>query len=143
MQEPPVLENDNFANNGSKGGNEVILVIEDDDYVREYTATILGELGYRVLEAADTEAALSIASELEDLSLIFADVGLRGELTIDQCIESTRQKHPRLRVLFTSGYAREAIAHRLPAYAVHDLIIKPFSFEDLARKVRCVLDKQP
>jgi signal transduction histidine kinase len=87
MRERPVHENGNVADRESRGGNEAILVIEDDDYVREYTATILGELGYHVFEAADTKAALSIIGELQELSLILADVGLRGEVAIAQCIE--------------------------------------------------------
>src|SRR5262249_43947342 len=133
----------NAANRGSKGGNEAILVIEDDDYVREYTTTILGELGYHVVEAADTRAALSIVRKLRDLSLIFADVGLKGEVTLAQCIEAARQKHPELKVLFTSGHAPEMIADRMPANAMRDLITKPFSYEDLARKVRRALDQRP
>jgi signal transduction histidine kinase len=142
MQEPPVHENGNAANEESRGGNETILVLEDDDYVREYTATILGELGYRVFEAADSKVALCIVQELKELSLIFADVGLRGEIAIGQFIQSAEQRHPGLRVIFTSGYAPEVIANRVPANVKHDLITKPFSYEDLARKVRRALDRR-
>jgi signal transduction histidine kinase len=142
VPEPSLHENGNVAHGGPRGGNETILVIEDDDYVREYTTTILGELGYRVFEAGDLKAALSVLDELQDLALIFSDVGLRGELTVSQVIELARQKHPGLRVLFTSGHGRDAIAPSLAASGARELILKPFSYEDLARKVRRVLDQR-
>jgi CheY-like chemotaxis protein len=119
---------------------ETVLVLEDDDEVRAYSAEILRELGYRVIEAHDGPAALRLLDQQPRVDLLFTDVVLPGGMTGAQVAAQARATRPSLKVLFTTGYARNAIIHhgRLDK-GVH-LITKPFSFEDLAAKVRDILD---
>jgi PAS domain S-box-containing protein len=119
---------------------ETILVLEDDADVRAYSVEVLRELGYRVLEAHDGRAALKILERGEHIDLLFTDVVLPGGMTGAQVAAQATAARPLLKVLFTTGYARNAIIHhgRLDK-GVH-LITKPFSVSDLASKIRDVLD---
>ena len=124
------------------GNEETVLVLEDDDDVRSYSTEILRELGYRVLEAHDGTSALRILDQQPRVNLLFTDVVLPGGMTGAQVAAQARTVRPSLKVLFTTGYARNAIIHhgRLDK-GVH-LITKPFSFNDLATKVRDILDSE-
>ena len=121
-------------------GREKILVLEDHDDVRAQSVEALRELGYEVLEAADGPKALAIMAAHGDIDLLFTDVVLPGGMSGAQVAAQAKVRWPRLRVLFTTGSARNAIVHhgRLDM-GVH-LITKPFSFEALASKIRQVLD---
>jgi CheY-like chemotaxis protein len=123
-------------------GKETILVLEDDDDVRAYSVDILRELGYRVIEAHDGPSALRLLERHTQVDLLFSDVVLPGGMTGAQVAEKAREFRPRLKVLFTTGYARNAIIHhgRLDKGVL--LITKPFSSTDLAVKIRDVLDGQ-
>lgn len=120
---------------------ETILVLEDDDDVRAYSVESLRELGYRVLEAHDGASALRLLERQRDVALLFTDVVLPGGMTGAQVAAQARGMLPSLKILFTTGYARNAIVHhgRLDA-GVH-LLTKPFNFDELAIKVRDVLDR--
>jgi signal transduction histidine kinase len=121
------------------GGSETILVIEDHEGLREYSAGVLRELGYRVLEAADGQAGLGLLLERPDVDLLFTDVvlpGLNGRQLADQALEL----RPDLKVLFTTGYTRNAIIHDGRLDDGVSLIKKPFTNEGLASKVRKMLD---
>ncbi|MHB8476762.1 MAG: ATP-binding protein [Steroidobacteraceae bacterium] len=119
---------------------ETILVVEDDDDVRTHSVETLRDLGYRVVEAHDGPSALRLLERQLRVDLLFTDVVLPSGMTGAQVAAQARALRPSLKVLFTTGYARNAIIHhgRLDK-GVH-LIIKPFTFEDLAAKVRDVLD---
>jgi PAS domain S-box-containing protein len=119
---------------------ETILVVEDDDNVRAYSADVLRELGYRVLEANDGLSALRILERHPRVDLLFTDVVLPNQLTGAQVAVQARELRPSLRVLFTTGYARNAIIHHGRLDKGVNLITKPFSFAELAAKVRDVLD---
>jgi CheY-like chemotaxis protein len=121
---------------------ETILVVEDDDDVRTYSVEILRELGYRVVEAHDGPSALRLLERKSRLDLLFSDVVLPGGLSGADLAREALAKRPELKVLFTTGYARDAIVHhgRLDR-GVH-LITKPFTYADLAQKVRDVLDSR-
>ena len=123
--------------------DEIILVVEDEEGVRIHSVEVLRELGYRVIEASDGPAAMSVLEREGRIDLLFTDVVLPGGMTGAQVAARARELHPSLKVLFTTGYARNAIFHhgRLDK-GVH-LITKPFSFTDLAAKVRDVLDGLP
>jgi len=120
--------------------SETILVVEDDDDVRHHSVEILSELGYRVIESATGAAGLEQLATHPDVRLLFTDVGLPGGMNGRQLADAARQLRPRLAVLFTTGYAKNAIVHdgRLDP-GVH-LITKPFTYAALAAKVRDVLD---
>jgi CheY-like chemotaxis protein len=120
---------------------EVILVVEDDPDVRAYSVESLRELGYHVLEAKDGPAALQALSSHDKVDLIFSDVVLPGGMSGADVVAKARETDPMLKALFTTGYSRNAIVHhgRLDK-GVH-LLPKPFSFEDLAVRIRDVLDR--
>jgi PAS domain S-box-containing protein len=120
---------------------EHVLVVEDHEDVRTQSVESLRDLGYRVFEAADARSALRILEQQDgDIHLLFTDVVLPGGVSGAQLAAQATARWPKLRVLFTTGYARNAIVHhgRLDA-GVH-LLTKPFSFDELASKVRDVLE---
>ncbi len=119
---------------------ETILVVEDDDGVRAYSVGALRELGYRVIEAHNGPSALRLLEDQAQVDLLFTDVVLPGGLTGAQLAAQARALRPGLKVLFTTGYARNAIFHHGRLDKGVQLITKPFSFADLAAKVRDVLD---
>ncbi len=121
---------------------EMVLVVEDDDDVRAYSVEALRDLGYRVCEAPNGATALRVLKNEPRIRLLFTDVGLPGGMNGRQLADAARALSPRLLVLFTTGYARNAIVHggRLDP-GVH-LITKPFSYDELAAKVRDVLDSR-
>jgi signal transduction histidine kinase len=122
---------------------ETILVVEDDNDVRTYSVEALRDLGYRVIEAADGPSALRLLETKTPVDLLFTDVVLPAGMTGAQVAAQAREKRPGLKVLFTTGYARNAIFHHGRLDKGVQLITKPFSFADLASKVRDVLDGLP
>jgi len=122
------------------GAEETILVLEDDDDVRTNSVECLRELGYRVVEAHDGPSALRLLERQTRVDLLFTDVVLPGGLTGAQVAAQARELRPELKVLFTTGYARNAIIHQGRLDKGVQLITKPFSFSDLAAKVRDMLD---
>jgi CheY-like chemotaxis protein len=122
---------------------ETVLVIEDDDDVRTYSVETLRELGYRVIEAHDGPSGLSLLERQSHVDLLFTDIVLPGGMTGAQVAAHARKLRPELKVLFTTGYARNAIVHRGRLDRGAQLITKPFSHAELAAKVRYVLDEFP
>ncbi len=123
------------------GGSETILVVEDDEGARAYCVAALGELGYRVLAAADGPSALRLLDAEPAVSLLFTDVGLPGGLNGRQLADAALARRPDLKVLFTTAYARNAIVHQGRLDPGVELLGKPFTFADLAAKVRRVLSR--
>ena len=120
-------------------GDEVILMVEDNEDVRAYSAMILKELGYHVLEAADADAALALLDRTPQVDLLFTDVvlpGKSGRVLADTALAM----RPGLPVLFTTGYSRNAIVHHGRLDAGVQLLSKPFTFDQLAVRVRDILD---
>jgi CheY-like chemotaxis protein len=124
------------------GRQEVVLVVEDDDNVRNLSVEMLRELGYQVLQANDGPQALQILEVRPDIALLFTDVVLPGGMTGAQVAARAKASHPGLQVLFTTGYARNAIVHHGRLDAGVQLLTKPFTFADLAAKVRAILDRR-
>jgi PAS domain S-box-containing protein len=120
---------------------EVILVIEDDADVRATSVEILRELGYQVLEAHDGPSALHLLEQQRRIDLVFTDVVLPGGLTGAEIAAKAGELRPGIKTLFTTGYARNAIIHHGRLDKGLHLITKPFSYVDLAAKVRDVLDE--
>jgi signal transduction histidine kinase/CheY-like chemotaxis protein len=119
---------------------ETVLVIEDDDEVRTYSVETLRELGYRVIEAHDGPSGLRLLERQSRVDLLFTDVVLPGGMTGAHVAIQARELRPELKVLFTTGYARNAIVHHGRLDKGAQLITKPFSYAELAAKVRDVLD---
>jgi PAS domain S-box-containing protein len=125
---------------GPAKGSEVILVVEDEPDVRAYSCETLRELGYDVLDAPEGEAALRLIDQRRDIALLFTDVGLPGKFNGRQLADEAKKRRPELRVLFTTGYARNAIVHGGRLDAGVQLITKPFTRDGLASKLRDLLD---
>jgi len=126
----------------SRGG-ETILVVEDDENVRTATSDMLAELGYRVVMAADGTSALQLVGEHPEIKLLFTDVGLPGGMNGRQLADAARATRPDLPVLFTTGYARNAIVHQGRLDPGIHLLSKPFTFAELADKLALMLAEAP
>jgi len=124
-----------------EGRAETILLVDDDEGVRRHSTSILLEMGYRVLGAVDGKSALEIVDKQPDIDLLFTDVGLPGGMNGKQLADEARRRNPKLRVLFTSGYARSAIMRDDRLDADVQLVSKPFTYRALARKIRELLDQ--
>jgi len=120
--------------------DETVLVVEDDPDVRDYTVEIVGNLGYRVLSAEDGASALRLLDAHPEIRLLFSDVGLPGGMNGRQLSEAALRRRPRLKVLFTTGYARNAIVHQGRLDPGVEVIFKPFTYSGLATKIRGVID---
>jgi CheY-like chemotaxis protein len=117
----------------------MVLVVEDNEDVRSYSVMILNELGYGVVEAGDADTALKILQRPGRIDLLFTDVVLPGR-TGRMLADEARAMRPELKVLFTTGYSRNAIVHQGRLDPGVQLITKPFTFEQLAARIRDVLD---
>jgi CheY-like chemotaxis protein len=120
-------------------GTETILVVEDDEALRSYTTEILAELGYRVLAAHDGQSALQML-EKNEVNLLFTDVVMPGGMNGRQLADEAVRRRPGLKVLFTTGYTRNAIVHHGRLDPGVQMIGKPFLFNELGAKVRELLD---
>ena len=140
LTDPVVAETPESTLPAEGSTEETILVVEDDDDVRANSVEGLREIGYRVIEAHDGPSALRLLERQMRVDLLFSDVVLPGGLTGAQVSAQARAIRPGLKVLFTTGYARNAIIHHGRLDKGVRLITKPFSLNDLAAKVRDVLD---
>jgi signal transduction histidine kinase/CheY-like chemotaxis protein len=120
---------------------EVVLVVEDEDQVRGMTVDALHELGYEVLQAEGGEQALALIRERADIRLLFTDV-VMPNLSGRELAEQARMIRPELPVLYTTGYTRNAVVHNGVVDADVAFLPKPFTIEQLAQKVRSVLDSR-
>jgi CheY-like chemotaxis protein len=122
---------------------ETILVVEDDESVRTATSDMLRELGYRVVMAEDGPSALRLVGERPEIRLLFTDVGLPGGMNGRQLADAVRTTRPELPVLFTTGYARNAIVHHGRLDPGIHLLSKPFTYAELADKLSRMLAEAP
>ena len=119
-------------------GSETVLVVEDHADVRVYAVEALSHLGYRVLEAANAEFGLELLARHGEIAVLFTDVGLPGS-SGRALADEARRRRPGLRVLFTTGYACDAIAQHGVLDTGLDVLPKPYTVERLARTLRAVL----
>lgn len=120
---------------------ETILVVEDDARVRALTSDTLVELGYVVLEADSAAAALRQLDANPHIDLLFTDI-VMPDANGRQLADEARKRRPSLEVLFTTGYTRNAVVHNGVLDPGVELIVKPYSMDRLARKLRDVLDRR-
>ena len=121
-----------------QGGNEVVLVVEDDAAVRESVVALVRTLGYRVFEAVGVEAALGELEGERRFDVLFTDLVMPGRVSGVELARRARVLQPGIAVLVTTGYS-EAIAQQGRIDARTHLLAKPYSREELARKLREVL----
>jgi signal transduction histidine kinase/CheY-like chemotaxis protein len=124
-------------------GSETILVVEDDESVRRFVVVALERLGYRVLPAGDAREALEILAAHPEVDLLFTDVVIPGGTSGRQLGETARAQRPGLKVLYTSGYTRNSMVHQGKLDATVAFLAKPYRRDELAAKVRSVLDAGP
>lgn len=122
-------------------GNETILLVEDEENIREFVASILAEYGYNILEAINGEEGLQLARDRkESIDLLLSDIRM-PKMSGPKLAELLKKDHPETRALFISGHTDDDVLQeisKLNAGFLH----KPFSFTALVNKVREVLDKK-
>jgi PAS domain S-box-containing protein len=122
-------------------GAETILIVEDDEDLRVYLSDILRSLDYRLLVASDGSGALAIiSSEQERIDLLLTDIVMPG-MNGRQLADEARKLLPDLKVLYMTGYSRNAVVHQGRLDEGVDLLQKPVSQAELAHKIRMVLDR--
>jgi CheY-like chemotaxis protein len=122
------------------GGRETILVVEDDEAVREHVTAQLQSLGYHVLEAATGAEAVKVLEQIPAIDLLFTDVVMPGGMGGREVADLGCKLQPQLKVLYTSGYTENSIVHHGRLDPGVQLLSKPYRREQLAAKVREVLD---
>ncbi|UVF17582.1 PAS domain S-box protein [Microvirga terrae] len=121
---------------------ETVLVVEDEPVVRSLILEVLADLGYHALEAVDGPSGLKVLESKQRVDLLVSDVGLPG-LNGRQLADHARLVRPNLKVLFITGYAEQAaIASGFLAPGM-EMITKPFAIEDLAVRIRSIIEKGP
>ncbi len=121
------------------GGTETVLLVEDEDSVRQLVLETLESRGYRVLEAANGADALTLAAAHPDpIHLVITDVVMPG-LNGHELVQQLQSARPGLKVLYLSGYAQDAFPSTAAADSQKTFLQKPFTLQSLSRKVREIL----
>lgn len=120
-------------------GDEIVLVVEDEQRVRHFAVDALRELGYTAISASDPLEALRALREQPRIDMMFTDI-VMPEMTGRQLADAALELRPDLRVLYTTGYTRNAVVHNGMIDIGVAFLPKPYSLAELARKVRDVLD---
>lgn len=118
---------------------DVVLLVEDEDAVRQTAVNALSELGYRIIEADTAAAALQALDQAEDVRLLFTDIIMPGSDNGYELAIEAQRRRPDLKVLFTSGYGGEIVASA-GYYALQPFLRKPYRDYELARAVRDAID---
>ena len=124
----------------SNAHSESILLVEDDADVSRFVVDALSDIGYRVTHAATAAEALDKIKTMPDVALLFTDVILPGGMNGRELANAVKRTHPRLPVLFATGYTRNAIIHHGRLDSDVDLLTKPFTTEAMAKKIREMID---
>jgi PAS domain S-box-containing protein len=134
------VENGAAAAPIESSGSETILLVEDEDVVRELTREMLERYGYTVLSASDSDEALAVCGDHEaPIDLLLTDV-VMPKLSARELATRVRILHPEARLLYMSGYADDAVIRHGVIAEGTAFLQKPFAAAELARKVREVLD---
>ena len=123
-----------------RGRGETILVVEDDADVRSFVIETLQELAYKVVVAADGAEGLRLLDAHREIAALLTDVGLPGGMNGRQLADEAKRRRSGLKILFMSGYARNAIVHHGRLDPGVELLTKPFTFAALGMRIRRLLD---
>jgi two-component system NtrC family sensor kinase len=137
---PPWTPREMPAAAPAANGTETVLVVEDDEQVNRLAVEALAERGYRVLSASDGASALRMAGEAPHIDLLLTDVVLPGGMNGRELSDEMRRRRSDIKILYMTGYTRNAIIHHGRLDPDIDLLTKPFTADALTRKVRRVLD---
>jgi PAS domain S-box-containing protein len=123
-----------------RGGDETVLVVEDDALVRRHAVAQVMALGYTTLAATNAAEAMALIDSRSDIDLLFTDIVMPGAMNGRQLADEAVGRRPELQVLYTSGYTEDAIVHhgRLDPGVL--LLPKPYRRADLAHMIRRALD---
>ena len=121
------------------GGDQAILIVEDDVMVRRYVVSQIRSLGYRTLCAGDAGEALAILDANGEIDLLLTDVMMPGSINGRQLAVEALNRRPSLKVLYTSGYSENAMVHDGHLDPGVLLLAKPYRKVDLARMIRAAL----
>ncbi len=124
-----------------RGRGEHVLVVEDNELLLPHVTQLVTNLGYRVSAAPDADTALAILAKEEPFDLLFTDVVLSGEINGPMLAKLAQAQRPGLKVLFTSGYSEDAIFHHGRLDQGVQLLSKPYRRNELARKLREVIER--
>ncbi|WP_180732604.1 PAS domain S-box protein [Paraburkholderia sp. PGU19] len=135
----PAVQAESESDEDLRGG-ETVLVVEDDRRVQLTVVDMLSQLGYSVLTANDATEALTVLRSGAKVDLLFSDVVMPGPLLSPEMARQAQLMRPSLKVLFTSGHTRDTMGLDAQLRRGADLLQKPYSRLQLARKIRDVLD---
>jgi signal transduction histidine kinase/ActR/RegA family two-component response regulator len=121
------------------GGHQTVLIVEDDALVRTYVVAQVRALGYRTLAATNAAEALGLIDGDAPIDLLFTDIVMPGAMNGRQLADEARRRRPGLKLLFTSGYAENAIVHRGRLDPGVLLLAKPYRKQQLAQMLRAAL----
>jgi CheY-like chemotaxis protein len=122
------------------GGNETVLLVEDNPQLRVVVTKQLWELGYRVIEVSDADAAMAILTSEQRLDLVFSDVVMPGKMNGVDLANEVRRLRPNVDILLTSGFPGAWGTSRNLVESPFPLLSKPYRRDELARALRQVLD---
>ena len=117
-----------------------ILVVEDDERMREMTVAAVRELGFTAMEAESADVALRLLESHPDIALLFTDI-VMPDMNGRELVKQALDQRPDLKVLFTTGYTRNAVVHNGVIDADVNFLAKPFTVEQLGAKMQDVLSK--
>ena len=129
------------AGGGKRPEADTVLVVEDSDDVREYAVRVLRDAGIRVLEARDGAGAIAMLDEPARVDLLFTDVVLPGPLNGRDVARALSERQPDSRILYTSGYSRDAFESEGSLDAGVELLAKPYTPDGLVERVRELLER--
>ncbi len=124
----------------NSGGNEKILVVEDQEEVRDVAVALLEDLGYEVVEAKNGWDGLRVLNTTRDIDLLFTDIVMPGGMDGAQLAKAARKIRPALPIVFTTGYAEAAVLRKGEIKAANNLVTKPYRRSELALKIRQALE---
>ncbi len=141
---PRTRQPDEFSDSVSltpiAGGSETVLVVEDDETVRAAACDMLAEMGYTILQANNPDSALAVLRSGAPIDLLFTDVVMPGNISTRDMARAAKEIYPHMQVLFTSGYTSNSIVHDGRLDEGVSLLSKPYTKDELARKIRSVFE---
>lgn len=123
-----------------EGCSKHVLVVEDDDLVRDHVVQQVASLGYRVSEAPDGPSGLDIIRARADIDLLFTDIVMPGGMSGFHLASAAKHLRPSLRILFTSGHSEDSVNHSHRLDQSFELLQKPYRRRELAHRLRKVLE---
>jgi signal transduction histidine kinase/ActR/RegA family two-component response regulator len=139
--EQAIEQTDDTQSGAMPVGNETILVVDDEESLRELTRNILEAQGYRILTASDGRQALQKLVEHPEIDLLFSDIVMPNGMNGYERAEQASVLRKNIKILFTSGFAEKAESRSKHKHINASIFNKPYNRADLIRKIRATLDQ--